>query len=58
MKEGLNNEYYFFDTDFIPNNNVPVNISVILIYFTLTISKSFHKQKFQIRTAYLRNTFK
>lgn len=30
-------EYYFLDADFIPNNNVPVNISSTLTYFNLTI---------------------
>lgn len=29
----LKNEYYFLDADFVPNNNVPGNISCMLTYF-------------------------
>lgn len=36
-EEVLKNEYYFFHTDFMPNSNVPVNISGTLVYFNLTI---------------------
>lgn len=36
-EEVLKNEYYFCDTDFMPNNNIPVNISGMLVYFNLTI---------------------